>query len=67
MTKQQIKTGDTVRTGVYVCGEWKPMYLARVTRIIDDQLCEVDKMSLHGGAPWLQIEQISYLRKEVKP
>jgi hypothetical protein len=63
-TADEIRVGDKVRIGVYVCGEFRPMSLAIVVEDIDSQLCRVDKMSLHGGAPWITIEQKAYLRKE---
>lgn len=60
-----IKVGDRVRTGVYVCNEWKPMHLGVVVAISNDgQLARVDVMGLHGGAPWIRNEQVSHLRKE---
>jgi hypothetical protein len=62
----KIRVGDKVRIGVYVCGEFKPMGLAIVVEDVDAQLCKVDKMSLHGGAPWITLEQKSHLRKEPK-
>jgi hypothetical protein len=61
-----IRVGDKVRIGVYVCGEFKPMSLAIVVEDVDAQLCRVDKMSLHGGAPWITLEQKSHLRKETQ-
>jgi hypothetical protein len=57
-----FKIGERVKVGVYVCGEWRSMHTAVVVRTIDSQLIEVDRMSLHGGAPWLSIEQISHCR-----
>jgi hypothetical protein len=62
----KIRVGDKVRIGVYVCGEFKPMGLAIVVEDVDAHLCKVDKMSLHGGAPWITLEQKSHLRKEPK-
>lgn len=60
-----IVIGSLVRTGVYVLGEWKPMFLGKVRSISSDQtLAEVDVMSLHGGAPRVHLEQISQLRLE---
>jgi hypothetical protein len=62
--RKMMKVGDRVRTGVYVCGEWKGMYLGIITRRIDAQLVEVDVGSLHGCKPWKHIEQESHLRME---
>lgn len=62
---EEIKVGDRVRTGVYVCGEWKPMSVGIVTGISNDgTLASVDVMSLHGGRPWVRTEQVGHLRKE---
>lgn len=62
----EIKFGDLVRMGVYVCGEYRSMGLAKVVKDVDSQLCYVDRMSLHGGAPWVTLEQKSHLRKETQ-
>ena len=60
-----IKIGDKVRTGVYVCNEWKPMWLGIVVGISNDgTLASVDTGSMHGCAPIVRTEQISHLRKE---
>ncbi len=59
-----MNVGDKVRTGVYVCGEWKGMQIGIITRRINDQLVEVDIGTLHGCAPWTRIEQESHLRVE---
>lgn len=56
----QFKFGDKVQTGVFVCGEFKPTFVGIVTRVIDDQLIEVDVGSLHGCQPWKKIEQSSH-------
>lgn len=61
----EIQVGDTVRINVYVQGNRVPMALAVVVRDYDDQLCWVDRMSLHGGAPWESLEQKSHLTKEL--
>ena len=62
---EQIRVGDRVRTGVYVLGDWKPCSVGYVVSVSNDGiLAEVDVMSLHGGAPWVRLEQISHLRKE---
>jgi uncharacterized membrane protein len=61
----EIKIGDTVQTGVYVCNEFRPMRLGTVTAVSNDgTLASVDVGSMHGCAPWVHIEQISHLRKE---
>ena len=60
-----MKIGDVVRTGVYVCGEFKPMWLGRIVNISNDgTLALVDKGTMHGCAPIKHWEQISHLRKE---
>ena len=61
-----MKIGDRVTTGVYVCGEYIPMSEGIITRRINDELVEVDIMSLHGGRPWLRTEQESHLRLTVE-
>ena len=59
-----MKVGDKVITGVYVCGKWKAMRTGIIVQRIDDQLVKVDIGSLHGCAPWIQIEQESHLKLE---
>ena len=61
----EIKVGSVVRTGVYVIGEWRPMWLGTVTGISNDgTLATVDVGSMHGCAPNVHLEQISHLRLE---
>ncbi len=61
----RIQVGDTVRTGVYVLGEWEPMAEGIVKWVsADGSIADVDVMSLHGGAPWIRTEATSSLRKE---
>lgn len=63
-----IKIGDTVRTGVYVCGEWQPMSKGVVvSQSMDGSISHVDIMSLHGGRPWIQPERTDHLRKVSTP
>ena len=63
-----IKVGDRVRTGVYVCGEWKPTELGIVVDQSNDRtLSWVDTMSLHGGAAWVHLERTDHLRPEPEP
>ena len=57
-----MNIGDKVVTGVFVLGKFQPMSEGIITRRIDSQLVEVDVMSLHGGRPWLRVEQESHLR-----
>ena len=57
-----MTVGDKVQIGVYVCGEWKPIRVGIITRVIDAQLVEVDVGTLHGCSPWKHIEQLSHLR-----
>jgi len=62
---EPIKAGDKVRTGVYVCGEWKPMWLGVVTCVSNDgTLATVDIGTMHGCAPNVRTEQVSHLRRE---
>lgn len=62
---EPIKVGDKVRTGVYVCGEWKPMWLGMVTGMSHDgTLASVDVGTMHGCAPRVHTEQVSHLRHE---
>jgi hypothetical protein len=64
MEHQRIKIGDKVRSGVYVLGEWRPMHIGIVvSQTADGSVSGVDRMSLHGGAPWVVHEQTSHLRK----
>lgn len=60
-----MKVGDVVRTGVYVCGEFRPMWLGTVVDISNDEaLALVDTGTMHGCARRAHWEQISHLRKE---
>lgn len=62
---EHIKVGDKVRTGVYVCGEWKPMWLGTVTGMSNDgTTASVDIGSMHGCAPNMRFEQTAHLRRE---
>ncbi len=59
----QITIGSRVRTGVYVCGEWVPMWLGVVIAQSSDlSTSQVDSGSLHGAAPWVHWESTSHLR-----
>jgi len=61
----EIVIGSVVRTGVYVCGEWRPMWLGTVTGISNDEtLATVDIGTMHGCAPNVRLEQKSHLRLE---
>ena len=58
-----IKIGDKVQCGVYVLGEWKPTNTGIVvSQTSDGSVSGVDRMSLHGGAPWVVQEATSHLR-----
>lgn len=58
-----IRVGDRVRTGVYICGEWKPAFLGIVVdQSFDGTISSVDVMSLHGGRPRIHLETTSHLR-----
>jgi len=67
---EQIKVGSRVRSGVYVLGKWQPMHVGIVTRDYGDGSYDVDRMSLHGGRPWvvrerhLQLEPVEAIRSE---
>lgn len=64
MTKE-ISVGSVVRTGVYVIGEWRPMWLGTVTAMSDDgTLATVDVGTMHGCARNEHVEQTSHLRLE---
>jgi hypothetical protein len=56
----EIKVGSRVRSNVYVNGERVPMHVGIVTEVRDG-CCAVDRMSLHGGAPWIVWEATSQL------
>lgn len=63
--EDRIKVGDRVTTGVYVCGEFRPVWLGKVVGISNDRtLALVDIGSMHGCAKNIRTEQISHLRKE---
>jgi hypothetical protein len=53
---EEIKVGSRVRCGVYVMGEWVPMHSGIVTHDHGDGTYDVDRMSLHGGRPWVERE-----------
>ena len=60
-----IQVGDRVRCGVFVAGEWRPMHVGIVVQTVFG-LCAVDRMSLHGGAPWVVWEDARLVQKEPK-
>ena len=51
-----IQVGDRVQCYVYVCGEAVPMHQGIVTELRDGYYM-VDRMSLHGGRPWIVAER----------
>jgi hypothetical protein len=51
-----IQVGDRVQCYVYVCGEAVPMHQGIVTEWRDGYYM-VDRMSLHGGRPWIVAER----------
>lgn len=55
-----FKVGDKVHTCVFVAGVRQKMSAGIVTAI-HSGWCEVDVMSLHGGAPWIRFESNSHL------
>lgn len=59
-----IKIGDKVVTGVFVLGEFKPVYTGIVVaQTGDGTVSDVDVGSLHGCRPWIHKENTSHLRK----
>jgi hypothetical protein len=58
----QSLIGKRVERCVYVLGERVAMGHGIVTRHVSGEVVEVDIMSLHGGAPWLVLEQVSHLQ-----
>ena len=61
---EAIKVGDMVRTGVYVCGEWRACNSGQVVaQSQDGTVSQVDIGSPHGCAPWTYTEATSHLRK----
>lgn len=62
MTDEKINIGDAVRCFVPVGGRMIPMHNGTVTEIRDGYYM-VDRMSLHGGAPWIEAER--FVRKEM--
>ena len=59
-----IRIGDRVRCFVYVGRERIPMHVGIVTEVRDGYYM-VDRMSLHGGAPWIEAER--WVEWEPKP
>jgi hypothetical protein len=64
MTQGEIKIGDKVRCYVSSLGKFVPMHNGIVTEIKSGYYM-VDRMSLHGGAPWICAETI--VRREEQP
>jgi hypothetical protein len=56
-----INVGDRVKCYIEVGGEMVEMHTGIVTGLQDGYYI-VDRMSLHGGAPWLSKER--FVRKE---
>lgn len=57
-----MKLGDHVRSHVSVLGKRVPMHDGIVVEVsADGGVCKVDRMSLHGGAPWIVHEATSDL------
>lgn len=55
--------GSRVMTGVFVMNQWHPMHPGIV--VADHNgYCDVDVMSLHGGAPWIHSLPYNYLRAD---
>ena len=47
-----FKLGDKVITGVYISTKFQPMASGIIVGV-HGGYCDVDTMSLHGGAPWI--------------
>ena len=60
-TKDQIKVGDKVRCSVAVGHDLIPMHTGIITEVCPGYYM-VDRMSLHGGAPWIRYER--FVEKE---
>ena len=58
-----IRVGDHVRCHVAIGHDLIPMHIGIVTELCSGY-CMVDRMSLHGGAPWIEAER--WICKEVK-
>lgn len=59
-----IKIGDKVVTGVFVLGEFKPVYTGIVVaQNCDGTVSDVDVGSITGGRPWIHKESTCLLRK----
>jgi hypothetical protein len=63
----QIQVGSRVRCGIYVMGVWVPMHSGIVTHDYRDGTYDVDRMSQHGGAPWIVREQFVRLEPAGDP
>lgn len=55
-------TGKRVQSYVSVLGKQVAMHQGIVVEDNDTGTCRVDRMSLHGGAPWIVHEAKSSLR-----
>lgn len=62
---QELTVGSRVRSHVFVLGKRVPMHCGTVVTDYGDT-CDVDRMSLHGGAPWVVREAKSDLTVEEK-
>lgn len=58
-----FQIGERVRTGVYVCGEFRPM-VDGIIVAVHNGYCDVDVMSFRGGAPWVRSYTYGELRRE---
>ncbi len=59
----EINIGDKVEYGIHVLGKWVPSGIGIViSQTSDGSVSGVDRMSLHGGAPWVVQEATNHLR-----
>lgn len=58
-----ITVGSRVRSHVFVCGDRVPMHCGIVVHDYGDT-CDVDRMTLHNGQPWIVRETKSNLTVE---
>ena len=58
-----IHPGAVVQTGVYVCNEWRQMWIGEVLSVsVDGSTAVVDRGSMFGCRPIVEIHATSHLR-----
>lgn len=57
-----IKAGDIVQSFVFYGTERVKMHTGIVVKVRDGS-CDVDRMGLHGGEPWIVTESMGNLEK----